>query len=210
MPNSVSYRPVEPEAGSISPTDHQYSLSSSETFQFKGPVAREHFRQQPGHLLNSDQISYLAQLEREEQLFQLEDTSMDTQHTFVDPADIVLDQLPLVLPLDDTAVTPVTPVIEIDDSTHTDTDQELGSTPLLPHHGFPPSPLDTDQESLPSAPPTEIADSESMPDIDPTDTPSVASIDLSLEGSIVELPPLHDQLPEVPQDDMLLPKIYIK
>ena len=134
---------------------------------------------------------------------------MDTQHTFVDPADIVLDKLPVVLPLEDTTVTPM---IEFRDPAHTDSEPDLDAMPLLPHHEFPPAPqpLDTDQESVPSAPPTEIADSESMPDIDPTDTPSVASINLSREGSVVELPPLHHQLAEIPQDDMLLPKIYIK
>ena len=207
MPNPISHRPTDPEADAASPADHQHSLSSKEAFQFKVLVAREQFQQQPGHLLNAEQISYLAQLEREEQLFGLEDTSMDTQHTFVDPADVVLDKLPVVLPLDDTAVPPV---IDFRDSARTDSEQELDSTPLLSHHEFQPQPLDTDQESLPSAPPTETADTDSMPDIDPVDTPSVASINLSREGSIVELPPLHDQLAEVSKDDMLLPKIYIK
>ena len=201
MPNSVSYQPPEPDISAV--TNHHHSLSSTGTFQYTGGVSRQLFQRQPEHLLNAEQMEYISQLEKEELLFQSEDTAQDTQHVFVDPADIDVHNRPVVLPLD---VTAVTPVVESDDSTHTDTEQYGNTTPLLPQL-FPPDPLDTDQESIQT---TEVADSESNPDIERADTPSVASINLSREGSIVELPPLHDQLPEVPRDDQLLPKIYIK
>ena len=200
MPNSVSYRPPEPDVSAV--TDHHHSLSSTGTFQYT-VVSRERFKQQPEHLLNAEQIEYMAQLEKEELLFQSEDTSQDTRHVFVDHADINVHSRPVVLPLD---VTAVTPVVESDESTHTDTEQDADSTPPLLQL-FPPDPSDTDQESVPT---TEVADSESNPDIERADTASVASANMSRESSIVELPSLQDQLAEVPQDDQLLPKIYIK
>ena len=201
MPNSVSYQHPEPDISVV--TDHHHSLSSTGTFQYTGSVSRERFQRQPEHLLSAEQMEYMAQLEKEELLFQSEDITQDTQHVFVDHANIDVHSRPVVLPLD---VTAVTPVIESEDFTHTDTEQDETSTPPLPQL-FPPDPLDTDQESVQT---TEVADSESNPDIERADTPSVASINLSREGSIVDLPPLHDQLAEVPQDDQLLPKIYIK
>ncbi|KAI6646004.1 Rho GTPase-activating protein [Oopsacas minuta] len=204
MPNPVSYRPVESDFLAVA--DHQHSLSSTGKFQYTGRVNKHYLHREPEHLLNAEQLEFMAQLEREEHLFESEDTTQDTQHVFVDHANIDVSCLPVVLPLDVTDVIPVIPVIKSDDSTHTDTEQDLDSTPPLLQL-FPPDHIDTDQESVPT---TEVIDSESNPDFERADTPSIVSINLSREGSIVELPPLHDQLADVPQDDQLLPKIYIK